>query len=322
MCRITAVILLLALQTPAAEKRFIQEDFPSKFLPPTRDITICLPESYATAATRRYPVLYLHDGQNAFSIAGTNIAFGWGSWELDKAADELARAGKMLEIIMVAVNNSPAARYSEYCGSHRAAGSTNLTAFEHYSEFLIRELKPAIDSRYRTLPAQTGVMGSSMGGICSVVLAWEHPDVFPQGASLSGAFMVEQTNFLENVVRPYKGKPKPSRLYLDSGISDFRGGDDGRSLTEALAGELRRIGWTSKDLMLFIDSKPLSPSELEKAGLRRDKWDEAQRSMHNEFYWRLRVWRALTFMFPAEKQAGFHPCGSHLINVAADVRRL
>jgi hypothetical protein len=50
--------------------------------------------------------------------------------------------------------------------------------------------------------------------------------------------------------------------------------------------------------MHYVDAKPLSLAELEKAGLRRDKRAEAQTSQHNEFYWRLRVWRALTFLFP------------------------
>ena len=62
--------------------------------------------------------------------------------------------------------------------------------------------------------------------------------------------------------------------------------------------EFRRIGWEKANLMDYLDAKPLTPAELEKAGLRRDKWAEAQTSQHNEFYWRSRVWRALTFLFP------------------------
>jgi hypothetical protein len=50
-----------------------------------------------------------------------------------------------------------------------------------------------------------------------------------------------------------------------------------------------------------VDEKTLTPEELKKAGLRRDKWSEAQTSQHNEFYWRLRAWRALTFLFPPDE---------------------
>jgi len=183
---------------------------------------------------------------------------------------------------------------------HSQAASTN-TPFENYSAYLIQELKPRIDANYRTRPepAQTGVLGSSMGGLCSLVLAWEHPEVFGSAASLSGAFMVEKTNFLENVLKPCSSKKNRVHIYLDSGVCDFMGGDDGRALTDAVAMELRRLGW-GDDLHRYTDLKPLSGDALEKSGLRQDKWDEARRSQHNEFYWRLRAWRALTFLFPPE----------------------
>ena len=297
------LLSLLSLATPArvfGQNGSLQDtNVPSHFFGWNRGVHVYLPPSYPTQPQRRYPVLYLHDGQNVFSSAGTNCAFGWGSWELDQTVDALCRAGKMQEIIMVAVDNSPA-RLTEYGGRHHAPGgpATN-TAFENYEAFLITELKPQIDREYRTLPgaAHTAVMGSSMGGLCSLALAWEHPEIFGGAASLSGAFMVEQTNFLSEVLQNYHGPPKPFRVYLDSGVVDFTGGDDGGSLTKQVAAELRRIGGTN-DVQWFADGKPLMPAELEKSGLRRDKWAEAQTSQHNEFYWRLRAWRALTFLFP------------------------
>jgi predicted alpha/beta superfamily hydrolase len=289
--------LCLALQATFGQDRFSKFELPSNFLPAPRTVRIYLPPSYAQEPARRYPVLYLHDGQNVFSSAGTNVAFGWGSWELDKTADALSRSGKMQEVLMVAVDNGPA-RIAEYSGSIHSSGNTN-TPFENYAAFLAQELKPKIDREYRTMPgsANTGVMGSSMGGICSLALAWYHPEVFGRAASLSGAYMIDRTNFLKNVLVPYRGRPKPFCIYLDSGSIDFMGGDDGRSLTEAVANELQRIGW-KKELMLYLDARPMTPEELERTGLRRDKWKEAQTSQHNEFYWRQRVWRALTFLFP------------------------
>jgi predicted alpha/beta superfamily hydrolase len=216
------LLVLLVDQAGLAEERFITEAVSSRFLNGARTVRIYLPASYHRQPIRRYPVLYLHDGQNVFSSAGTNICFGWGSWDLDKTADELCRAGKMQEIILVAVDNS-SARYAEYCGRLHSSDTNANTGFENYAAFLIQELKPKIDSSYQTRPepAHTGVMGSSMGGICSIILGWEHPEVFGQVASLSGAFQVENTNFLNNVLRPYRGKAKPIRLYLDSGVVDF-----------------------------------------------------------------------------------------------------
>ena len=219
---------------------------------------------------------------------------------MDRTADALSRAGKMREIIMVGVESSPG-RYAELCGRHHLPDTSTNTAFENYSALLLTEVKPYIDRSYRTLPdtSNTAVMGSSMGGIASLILAWEHPEVFGGAASLSGAFQVEHTNFLNHVLKEYAGPPKPFRVYLDSGAVDFTGGDDGCSLTRQVATELRRLN-PGHDFELFTDAKPLILADLEKAGLRRDKWSEAQTSQHNEFYWRLRAWRALTFLFPPD----------------------
>jgi hypothetical protein len=116
---------------------------------------------------------------------------------------------------------------------------------------------------------------------------------------MSGAFQVERTNWLASVLRPYRGAPKPVRLYVDSGVCDFTGGDDGRATTGLVVAELRRIGWRDGvDLQPFTDERPLDEAGLARAGLRRDKWAEAGRSQHNEFYWRQRAWRALVFLFP------------------------
>ncbi len=301
MNRLFVLLLSLATWQGAFGQNgsLLDTNLPSHFFGWNRGVHIYLPSSYPTQPQRRYPVLYLHDGQNVFSSAGTNCAFGWGSWQLDRTVDALCRAGKMQEIIMVAVDNS-FARLKEYNGRHHVPeGSATNTAFENYEAFLITELKPQIDREYRTLPdaVHTAAMGSSLGGLCSLALAWDHPEIFGGAASLSGAFQVEQTNFLNEVLKNYHGTAKPFRVYLDSGAVDFMGGDDGHTLTRQVAAELRRIGW-SKNLRLYFDAKPLTLAKLKKSGLRRDKWAEAQTSQHNEFYWRLRSWRALTFLFP------------------------
>jgi enterochelin esterase-like enzyme len=138
-----------------------------------------------------------------------------------------------------------------------------------------------------------------MGGVCSLALAWQNPSVFGQAGSLSGAFQVERRNILVNILRRHKRKPKPIRIYLDSGVMDYSGGDDGRKHTAAIVQELRRIGWREGiDLMHYCDECPLTESELAITGLPREKWKEAQTSQHNEFYWRLHAPRALTFLFP------------------------
>src|SRR5262245_61071662 len=244
----------------------------STHLNTNRFIRIYLPPSYEREPERRFPVLYLHDGQNTFTTVGTNVAFGWGNWELDRTVNTLCVAGRIQEIIMVAVDCG-AERYLDYRGPACHYSDAELkemqrpppvpgdnSRYEKYTRFLIEELKPKMDREYRTLPgaANTGVMGSSMGGLCSLALAWEHPEIFGNAASLSGAFQVERTHFLTNVLRAYRGKPKPVRIYLDSGTTDYTGGDDGRKYTDAVSAELRRIGWKAEgDLEHFVDLTPL-----------------------------------------------------------------
>jgi len=229
-----------------------------------------------------------------------DVAFGWGSWELDSIVSALCKERKMQEIIMVAVDYTTV-RIEEYAGRRRLDGSSTVkTAFEKYEEFLTNELKPWMDRDYRTLPdaQHTAVMGSSLGGLCSLVLAWSHPEVFGGAASLSGAFPVSHPNFVDDVLKEYNGLPKPFRVYLDSGVVDLRGGDDGCSRTEQVEAELRRIGWSFGNLQRYVDRKTLTRGELGKTGLPREKWAEARISQHNELYWRRRAWRALTFLFP------------------------
>lgn len=314
--------LLLFTTNMSSGKLLPEVKVESRFLEEPRTVRIYLPPSYDRNFSRRFPVLYVHDGQNVFSSAGPDCCFGWGSWDLDRTVDRLCAEGRMREIIIVAVDNSRA-RYKEYRGrlhapeppkkdktKKPAPAATNTldnAHFDAYANFLIKELKPRIDREFRTLktPANTAVIGSSLGGICSLSLAWEFPRVFGRAASLSGSIQIERKNFLEQALRPFGAKPKALRLYLDSGTIDFTGDDDGRKLTSAMVAELRRIGWKDeKNLRHFTDSALAGEHEMEQAGLRRDKWGEAQKSQHNEFYWRLRVWRALEFLFPAEKKRG------------------
>lgn len=299
MLRVIAIILIMLSDARGAivfEGPIFSETFHSN-----RFVRVYVPPSYSADKNSRYPVLYVHDGQNAFSSVGPHVAFGWGNWELDKTAERLAREGKMEEIIIVAVDCS-AGRYREYRGP--VPPQTNNVAYEKYRKFLVEELKTKIDREYRTLTnaSNTGLVGSSMGGICSLAMAWEQPEVFGKVASLSGAYQVEKQYFTREVLGTYQGKRKAIKVYLDSGITDFSGGDDGAKETAAVAGELKRIGWKEGVDLVHFTEQPLTAEELKGFNLAEDKFAEAQRSQHNEFYWRRRAWRALTFLFPPPSQ--------------------
>jgi pimeloyl-ACP methyl ester carboxylesterase len=229
-----------------------------------------------------------------FSSAGSNCCFGWGAWNVDVTADRLAREHAIQEVIMVGVD-SGMGRMGELAGHGKPA--------DDYAEFLIRELKPRMDAGFRTLKTagNTAVIGSSLGGLSSLALGWSHPEVFGKVASLSAALQFEDEYFLKKVVAAYSGKPKAVKIYFDSGVVDFTGGDDNHALNQSLFKEFVRIGWKSGDLMFYEDSKPMTNQiELEHAGLRRDKWAEAATSQHNEFYWRLRAEKVFKFLFPSD----------------------
>ncbi len=290
------------------------EKIHSEVLDEDRTIRVWLPPAYDENPEKRFPVLYLHDGQNTLSSAGPHVAFGWGNWKVDKSVERLVKEGRTEEIILVAIDNTRK-RYQEYRGRAAKYAEEEVeamrwklpdigdnTAFENYARFLIEELKPHIDRTLRTKtgPTDTGIVGSSMGGIASLVLAWDHPDVFGKAASISGAYQVEKGIFIADDLKAFAGDPKPIRVYLDSGVASS-GGDDGRAETDAVAKELRRIGWTDgENLLRYVDEPPLTAELLGPFSLPADKFKEAQVSQHNELYWRLRVWRALEFLFPVE----------------------
>jgi enterochelin esterase-like enzyme len=110
------VLLMSTAMTRAGQGNVVFEGpMFSKHFNTNRMVRIYLPPSYEQDSRRRFPVLYLHDGQNAFTTVGTNVAFGWGNWELDKTVNALCAAGQMQEVIMVAVDCS-AERYLDYRG--------------------------------------------------------------------------------------------------------------------------------------------------------------------------------------------------------------
>jgi metallo-beta-lactamase class B len=159
-----------------------------------RRVLIYLPADYAQQPARRYPVLYLHDGQNVFDEA---TSFG-GEWGVDETLDQLRRAGQdVTGSIVVAVDNGNEFRSDEYIPWRST--EPELQGQPHqggqggqYVDFLAQTLKPYVDAHYRTRPeaVHTGVAGSSLGGLISVYAALKYPKVFGQVGAFSPAFWV------------------------------------------------------------------------------------------------------------------------------------
>ena len=162
-------------------------DVASAFLGPKRHVEIWLPPGYDSSATTRYPVLYMSDGQNLFDPRIANTGVDWG---VDEAVVRLARRGAIPPVIVVGVW-STAERGPEYSPWHGASD---------YARFLVEELMPRVNAEFRTLtgPANTAVMGSSMGGLLSYYLVTYHPDRFGACGCVSTHFP-----FSERVVTDY-----------------------------------------------------------------------------------------------------------------------
>jgi predicted alpha/beta superfamily hydrolase len=227
-----------------------------------RDVIVWLPPSCEKATEKRYPVLYVHDGQNAFDPATSFLGV---DWQIDETADRLIREGKLQEILVVAINNSPDRR-EEYSDTPKGRA---------YMRFIVEKLKPFIDKEYRTLPDRqhTAVMGSSMGGLISFLLAWNYPQTFAQAACLSPAFIYRDVNAVA-LVENGSGTNKNIRLYLDNGGVGLdaqlqRGCDE---MLQALQANGFRMG-----------------DNLE--------WYSDPTAEHSERAWSKRVWRPLLFLY-------------------------
>ena len=162
-------------------------DVASAYLGPTRHVEIWLPPGYDADSSRRYPVLYMHDGQNLFDPRIANTGVDWG---VDEAIVRLAGRGTIPPVIVVGVW-STAERAPEYSPWHRAGD---------YARFLIEELMPRVNAQFRTLtgPENTAVMGSSMGGLLSFYLVTRRPDVFGACGCVSTHFPLSEAVVAEN----------------------------------------------------------------------------------------------------------------------------
>ncbi|HSF46292.1 MAG TPA: alpha/beta hydrolase-fold protein, partial [Chitinophagaceae bacterium] len=174
-----------------------------------RDIIVWLPSGYDPHSKKRYPVMYLQDGQNIFDPATS--AFGT-DWQVDETADSMIRTGAVDPMIIVGIYNTPD-RSIEYIPSEKG---------RLYREFIIRKLKPFVDSAYRTKPGSKhqSIGGSSAGGILAFMIVWEYPDVFSKAICMSPAFRLpgDQASGW-NYVSTVKNDPKRKRVffYIDNG---------------------------------------------------------------------------------------------------------
>jgi predicted alpha/beta superfamily hydrolase len=246
----------------------------SSSLPDGRQLTIYLPPGYEVETERRYPVLYLQDGQNLFDAAR---AFGRQPWQVDETATALIEAGTIEPLIIAGIDNSGANRINEYTHTHdRKRGGGEASA---YAALVTGTVKPFVDATYRTLcdAGNTGIGGSSLGGLVSLYIALTHADVFGKAAVMSPSVWWDR----RSILRLARTAPKPRpRLWVDMGTAESMG-----------AGSARRV---------------LEDARLLKAGLVKAGWiegidlryEDIEGGEHNERAWGSRFGRVLEWLFP------------------------
>ena len=249
--------------------------FESKILGNRRDVLVYLPPGYGRARTRRFPVLYLHDGQNVFDAA---TAFGGIEWRADETAQRLIHQKLIEPVIIVAVANTGENRIHEYAPTRgrleERKRKRSKGLLREYGRFLSNELKPFIDSQYRTLsaPEYTGLGGSSLGGLATMALGLWYPDVFRRLAVMSPSIWWDDEVLFKMVEEIDEEARPPLKIWLDTGTSE-PGWKRARSLRDGLIEK----GWRLHDDLHYF---------------------EAEGGDHSERAWGERLDAVLRFLYP------------------------
>jgi predicted alpha/beta superfamily hydrolase len=247
----------------------------SRHLPRTRDIIVWLPPDYDANPRRRYPVLYMHDGQNLMD-ASTSFS---GEWHVDETAQRLVSAREVEPLLIVGVYNTED-RFAEYTqvrdtGEYAHLGGGNADA---YGRFLVEELKPLIDKTFRTRTdaKSTGLAGSSLGGLVTMHLGLTRPDTFQRLGVMSPSVFWANRDIVTRV-KGVRRKPS-SRIWVDIGTEESKGSQETVEDTRLLRDALVARGWKpGKDLQYL----------------------EVPGAFHTESAWAERFDDLLRYLYPA-----------------------
>ncbi|HKN25206.1 MAG TPA: alpha/beta hydrolase-fold protein [Candidatus Acidoferrum sp.] len=246
------------------------ERFSSRFLRNQRDLIVYLPPGYDAQPQRRFPVLYLHDGQNLFD-GSTSFIPGM-DWHVGQTADHFIHEGRVEPLIIVGIYNAGKQRLREYTPTRAprlGGGSAN-----RYAKFLLEEVRPFVNSQYRAQegPENTGIGGSSLGGLVSLYVGLRQPEIFGKIAALSPSVWWNERVILRfAAAAPVQPLP---RIWLDIGTREGpRIVDDVERFRDILIGK----GW--------------QPG-------RNLHYERIEGAEHNEAAWARRVGPFLQFLFP------------------------
>jgi predicted alpha/beta superfamily hydrolase len=251
-------------------------EFRSRIFRNTRFLRVWLPPGYDDPknAGRRYPVLYLNDGQNLFE---PSTSFTGVDWQVDETGDRLIREGAVPPMILVGIDNAGRDRIREYM-PHRSLQPVMMRVRgSRYPDFLFKDVMPFISRNYRVASGaeSTGLGGSSLGALISLYTVQVRPGMI-------GRLLLESPSLWASsrqLIRDSRDvKRWPERVFLATGTAEAGRKDRDQSQVDdvrELAASLRRAGLDSKRLMLMIDDG----------------------ASHHESAWARRFPQALAFLF-------------------------
>ncbi|WP_226673932.1 alpha/beta hydrolase [Rossellomorea aquimaris] len=238
-----------------------------------RTVRVYLPEDYHETAAR-YPVLYMHDGQNLYHDEDAGYGMAWRIGEYIEK--------EKLDLIVVGIDcNEGLNRLDEY-GPWKSTAMTDVFSTDRtsiggegkeYIEFIVNELKPMMDEKYRTHPEQTSMAGSSMGGLITTYAACKYPHIFRRVASISSAFWFNQ-NEIEDFIKE-SDLSTVERFYMDIGTKEN---------TESI------------DDLTYIDSSR-DVYRILKDKVQDCRFEIVEGAVHNENAWRERVPMIFDYLF-------------------------
>lgn len=251
-------------------------EFTSRIFRNTRFLRVWLPPGYDDAENRdrRYPVLYLNDGQNLFEPA---TSFTGVEWQVDETADRLIRDGVIAPMMIVGIDNAGKARLREYMPYRSLQPMMMRVQGNRYPDFLLKEIGPFLARNYRvaTGAENTGLGGSSLGALIALYTAMVRPRVF-------GRLLIESPSLWASnrqIIRESRSvKQWPERIYLGTGTAEIGNPDKDRSVVDdvrEVAAILRRGGLDDHRLRLVIE----------------------EGATHHESAWARRFRQALSFLY-------------------------
>jgi len=251
-------------------------EFHSRVFRNTRMLRVWLPPRYDAPgnASRRYPVLYLNDGQNLFDRA---TAFAGVEWQVDETADRLIRQEVIPPLIVVGIDNAQSERIKEYVPYRSFPPPILRPKGKRYPAFLIDEVMPFVGERYRVAngPENTGLGGSSLGALISLYTVIERPGVFGHLLLESPSLFISNRRILKNARHSRKW---PAKVFLAIGTREAGREDKDKQVVEdvrKLERRLRDAGLDERRLLVKID----------------------EGASHNEAEWAKRFPDALSFLF-------------------------